>query len=131
MAQAAHSVEQLWAAFAARDWDAAARWLAPDVVVRWPQSAESFVGRDPFIAMNRSHPAPNWRIDKVEIMVASGPDVAARVVVATDEAIDVCLGYYRVNESGIVVSALEYWTEHRSKETPAWRAKWTTRLPPF
>ncbi|MEO6715519.1 MAG: nuclear transport factor 2 family protein [Mycobacteriales bacterium] len=120
-------VRRLWESFRAHDWALASEQLAPAAVVMWPQSGEAFVGRDNVIAMNRAHPAPNWRIEQIEILVASGGRVAARVVVPTDDSVDVCLGFYTV-EAGVIAMAVEYWTEHRSMPTPAWREQWTTPI---
>jgi len=130
MARAEEAVRRLWTAFAAHDWEAAAASLAEDFVCEWPQTGERFVGRANFLAMNRNHPAPNWRIDRVEVLPIPPDRAVARVIVPTDLAVDVCLGLYRVDGDGLLLRATEYWTEHRHVPTPDWRAPWTDPASP-
>jgi ketosteroid isomerase-like protein len=120
---AATPVRKLWESIEARAWEAAGRRLADDFVCDWPQTGERFRGRDNFLAMNQAHPAPNWHI-VVRRLIASGTQAAAEVVVTTDEAVDVCLGFYEVRD-GRISHDVEYWTEHASQPTPSWRADWT------
>ncbi|MEO6713001.1 MAG: hypothetical protein ABIM89_06185 [Mycobacteriales bacterium] len=79
------------------------------------------------ISMNRDNPAPNWRIDSIEFFAEQDSAVAARVVVPTDDSVDVCLGFYEVNPDGVIIEATEYGNEHASRPTPDWRAQWTCR----
>lgn len=119
-------VTRLWSRFEARDWEGAAAELADDFVAEWPQTGERFRGPANFIAMNRAHPAPNWHIS-VSRVVAQGDEIAAEVVVTTDEGVDFCLGFYELCE-GKIRRATEYWTERAPATTPAWRAEWTERM---
>jgi hypothetical protein len=121
-------VRRVWESFEARDWDRAADCLADEFVCEWPQTGERFRGRENFIAMNRAHPAPNWHL-QVRRLVAEQSTVAAEVVVVSDNAVDMCLGFYDVS-GGQVVHAVEYWVERADKPTPAWRAAFTERVDP-
>ena len=60
-------------------------------------------------------------------LIASGTQAAVQVVVTTDEAVDVCLGFYEVRD-GQISDGVEYWTKHVSQPTPSWRAKWTEQM---
>ena len=123
---AATPVRELWESIEARAWEAAGRRLADDFVCDWPQTGERFRGRDNFLAMNQAHPAPDWHI-VVRRLIATETQAAAEVVVTTDEAVDVCLGFYEVRD-GRISHGVEYWTEHVSQPTPSWRADWTERM---
>jgi hypothetical protein len=123
---AATAVRELWELFEAREWEAAGERLAADFVCDWPQTGERFRGRDNFLAMNQAHPAPNWHI-VVRRLIADETEAAAEVVVSSDGTVDVCLGFYEVR-NGEIQSGTEYWTEHGSRPTPAWRAEWTERM---
>lgn len=65
-------------AMQARDWEAAATWLAPAITVWWPATAERFNG-ERFLAMQRAYPE-GWRIEVVELM-ADGTQAAGRIAV--------------------------------------------------
>jgi SnoaL-like domain len=123
---AATPVRELWELFEARAWETAGRRLADDFVCEWPNTGERFRGRDNFLAMNQAHPAPNWHI-VIRRLVASGTQAAAEVIVTTDEAVDVCLGFYQVR-GGQISYGVEYWTEIADQPTPSWRAEWTERM---
>ena len=73
----AEPVRLLWERMEARDWDAVAEQLHPDVVVDWPNTAERFRGRDKFVGMNRAYPE-GWHINVLRIV--DGGDVVASEV---------------------------------------------------
>jgi ketosteroid isomerase-like protein len=123
---AATPVRELWELFEARAWEQAGERLADDFVCDWPQTGERFRGRENFLAMNQAHPAPNWHI-VVRRLISSGTEAAAEVVVTTDDGVEVCLGFYETRD-GQIRRGVEYWTEHASQPTPAWRAGWTERM---
>ncbi|HYU56624.1 MAG TPA: nuclear transport factor 2 family protein [Actinomycetota bacterium] len=127
MTEPGEVVRGVWERFEARDWDEAADLLAEDLVIDWPNTGERFRGRDNFIAMNRNHPAADWHI-QVRRIVASGPDVAAEVLVPHADGLDACLGFYEVAD-GRITTGREYWVEIRPQSIPDWRAAWTEPIP--
>jgi len=120
---AVRAVRRLWVSFEARAWEAAGAVLADTFVCEWPQTGERFRGRDNYLAMNRAHPAPNWHI-AITRLVGDATTAAAEVVVTSDNAVDICLAFYRVR-AGLIEDAVEYWTEPGVKQTPRWRAEFT------
>jgi hypothetical protein len=122
---AVRAVRRLWVSFEARAWEAAGAVLADTFVCEWPQTGERFRGRDNYLAMNRAHPAPDWHI-AITRLVGDPTTAAAEVVVTSDNAVDICLAFYRVR-AGLIEDAVEYWTEPGVKETPQWRAEFTER----
>lgn len=121
-------VARLWRSFSEHDWAAARAVLADSFVCDWPQTGERFPDAESFIAMNRAHPAPNWRIEDIDVLQGTDGRASARVTVPTDTGIDVCLGWY-VSSAHRLTGAVEYWTEHAGRPIPIWRASWATRIP--
>lgn len=121
-------VRYLWQGFADHDWTAARAVLDDRFACDWPQTGERFGSADSFIAMNRAHPAPGWRIRRIDVLEAVRGEAAARVVVPTERSVDVCLGFY-TSAGGLLTGAVEYWTEHADAPSPEWRAQWTGRMP--
>jgi hypothetical protein len=120
-----HPVRQLWESFEAREWSTAGDVLADDFVCDWPQTGERFRGPSNYLAMNRAHPAPNWHITIVRL-VDGGDIAAAEVRVTSDDAVDICLGFYEVRDKRVAY-AVEYWTTPGAVPTPEWRAPLTER----
>jgi ketosteroid isomerase-like protein len=121
-------VHRLWRLFEERRWEEAGEQLHEDLVAEWPNVGHRFRGREHFLAMNRAHPAQNWHID-VRRVVAGGDQVAAEVVVTSDDAVDVCLGFYELRD-GRILRATEYWVERTAQPIPQWRAAWTEPMDP-
>jgi hypothetical protein len=121
--EAASVVRDLWRLIQQRDWHGAGQRLSEDIVVDWPQTRERFRGRDNFIAMNRAHPAPNWRIEILNILALDSA-VAVELRVPDDETVHFCVGFYRVD--GDAISHIrEFWIEEKPQEPPIWRRQWT------
>ncbi len=124
---ATDDVERFWRLMEAREWPAARALLAPEFVADWPQSNERFPSADAFMAMNEAHPAPNWHLISIKVQ-ATDDDIVAEVLLTSDDAADLCGGFYRVR-GGLIRRAREYWIERQIKPTPAWRAAWTEAIP--
>lgn len=61
-------VEQFIANLEARDWDAWAALMHPDVVYELPQSRERITGRDRYLQFNREYPG-DWHL-RPKVMIA-------------------------------------------------------------
>jgi ketosteroid isomerase-like protein len=116
-------VRRFWELMEARDWDAAGKTLAKDVVVDWPHTGERIRGRENLIELNRSYPEP-WSI-AVRRIVADDV-VAAEVAISHSDGVSHCSGFYELRK-GRIARATEYWVEAGTDEPPAWRAKWVER----
>jgi hypothetical protein len=110
----------LWQLFEAEAWDDARRLLDPRFVARWPQSGECFRGADDFIAVNRAHPAPGWRL-VVHAHVETARASALQLSLEHAEGVDDGACFY-VLRRGRIVAATELWAERTP--APAWRATW-------
>jgi hypothetical protein len=115
----------LWRLFQAGAWDDARALLAPDVVVRWPQSGECFRGADDYLAVNRSHPAPGWELTVHRLVDGPGGS-AVQVTLEHAEGVDHGACFYVVSR-GRIVEGTELWAERT--EAPAWRAEWNSPEP--
>jgi ketosteroid isomerase-like protein len=110
-------VRRFFESMQARDWEAAAACLAPDIEVWWPASGERFVGRD-FLAVQRAYPE-GWQITVASVL-ASGEQVAARVQVDLAPDRFWCAGFYTVRD-GVITDGVEHWVTEGADEIPAWR----------
>jgi SnoaL-like domain len=119
MPPVSNPVRQLWEHMEARRWAEATAQLAPDCVIEWPQTGERFVGRVAFMEMNQAHPAPNWHVREVKT-ICDESGVACEAVVMSEDGIDVCLGFYDVDE-GTIRAGTEYWIRQREQKRPTWR----------
>jgi ketosteroid isomerase-like protein len=113
------TVAAWWARVEARDWPAAAELLAADLVVTWPVTAERFVGRDNFMAVQREYPE-GWSI-RVREILADGPRVVSHVDVPhVDLGLSHAVSLWTVHH-GRITDAVEYWTSPATEVPPAWR----------
>lgn len=121
----AEPVRLLWERMEARDWDAVAEQLHPDVVVDWPNTAERMRGRDNYLAVQREYPE-GWHIEVLRI-VDGGNHVVSEVRVDHErKRFFVCSFFELAGER--IVRAVEYWSEGEPLQPPAWRAPWTEPL---
>ncbi|MES1239795.1 MAG: nuclear transport factor 2 family protein [Chloroflexota bacterium] len=110
----------LWCLFEAGAWDEARGLLHPDFVAHWPQSGERFRGPDNYLAVNREHPAPGWKLHVHRLV--EGPGTAAvHVTLDHAEGVDHGACFYVVSR-GRIREATELWAER--SPAPAWRASW-------
>ncbi len=79
--------------------------------------------------MNQAHPAPNWRVETMDVIQGTDGRACARVVVHTNSGVDACLGCY-TSTGHLLSHAIEYWTEHAQVPTPEWRRAWSARSEP-
>jgi hypothetical protein len=110
----------LWRLFEAGAWNDATALLDPGFVAHWPQSGECFRGPDNFIAVNRAHPAPGWRL-VVHAHVETARASALQLTLEHAEGVDDGACFYVVSR-GRIVAATELWAERAP--APAWRATW-------
>jgi hypothetical protein len=110
---------QLWRAFEARDWNAAAALLHDDFVAEWPVSNERFVGREAFIGVNRAYPG-DWHIT-IERVVADGNVVVTQVRVDIEPDSYYALSFFDLKD-GLIAKAVDWWPE--PYDPPDWRKGW-------
>ena len=72
--------------------------------------------------MNRSHPAPNWRIE-LRRTIVEGDVVVCEVRVPADDGVSFCAAFYEVRD-GRVRRGTEYWVDEDPAAAPEWRAQW-------
>jgi ketosteroid isomerase-like protein len=118
-------VRLLWERLEARDWDAVAEQLHPDVVVDWPNTAERYRGRGDFLGMQQEYPE-GWHIEVLRI-VDGGDTVVSEVRVDQEGERFFATSFFELEE-GRIVRAVEYWSGGAPELPPAWRAKWTEPL---
>ena len=121
-------VRAYWERTAERDWDAVRALLHPELVVEWPVSGERFVGREPFVAMNRTY-QEGWRVD-VRVVLAQGDTVFSEVVVPHVEVGTVAALSVWTVDGEVITAAREYWTDLGRQEPPQWRAEFVSGYDP-
>jgi hypothetical protein len=109
----------------ARDWDAVAEQLHPDVVVDWPNTAERYRGRENYLGMQQEYPE-GWHIHVLRI-VDDDDTVVSEVRVDQDGKRFFAASIFELEDERIV-RAVEYWSEGEPQPPPAWRARWTEPL---
>jgi ketosteroid isomerase-like protein len=108
----------------ARDWDGTAALLAPDLVVEWVVTGETFRGPENFVAVQREYPE-GWNIEVLTV-VSEGTTVVSEIEVP-QEGVGIFRGvsFWRVEE-GLVVEGREYWSSPASEDRPVWRAQYSS-----
>ncbi len=109
----------------ARDWEAVAAQLDPDVVVDWPNTGERMRGRDNYLAVQREYPE-GWHIEVLRI-VDDGDTVVSEVRVDQAGKRFFVASFFELADERIV-RAVEYWSDGEPAPAPAWRAPWTEPL---
>ncbi len=123
--ESARVVTAFWEAMQINDFSAAARLLAPDFTLEWPQSGERIRGPANFAAINTHYPsAGRWQFT-VQRMIAQGSDVVTDVTV-TDGVIVARAITFSTVRAGLITRQVEYWPD--PFEAPAWRAAWVERM---
>ena len=120
-------VRAYWELMHARDWAGLRSVLAPDVVVEWTASNEQFVGPDDVIGVNKEYP-DGWSI-RVRNIVAEGDTVASDVEVPMEGVGVFRVAAFATVRDGLIVSSTEYWIGVGAEEPPAWRGKYSRRIP--
>lgn len=114
-------VRAYWAAAEARDWDAFAATLSPDVVYRVPQTREVVRGREAYLRFNREFPG-DWHLTLDRVLVdGSGAMSRATVTVGGESMTGLCL--FEMDGEGRIESVEDWWPE--PYERPADRAHLT------
>ncbi|HXV34586.1 MAG TPA: nuclear transport factor 2 family protein [Gaiellaceae bacterium] len=121
----AEPVRLLWERMEARDWNAAAEQLHPDVVVDWPNTAERYRGREDYLGMQQAYPE-GWHIEVLRI-VDGGDTVVSEVRVDQGDERFFAVSFFEL-AGGRIVRAVEYWSSGEPEPPPAWRATWTEPL---
>jgi ketosteroid isomerase-like protein len=121
----AEPVRLLWERMEARDWDAVAAQLHPDVVVDWPNTAERMRGRDNYLAVQRAYPE-GWHIEVLRIL-HGGDTVVSEVRVDQDDKRFFAVSFFELAD-GKIIRAVEYWSDGEPEPAPEWRAQWMEPL---
>ena len=114
-------VRGFWDAMRVNDFDAAAhRWMSPDYVGLWPQTAEVIRGPESYARVNNAFPGKgDWKFDEMSLL-ADGPRVVTdmRISNATLEVSIRCITFHDIAD-GQIVRQTEFWPD--SYPVPAWR----------
>jgi hypothetical protein len=120
-------VRAYWADMGSNDFARAARWLAQDFVLYWPQSQEIIRGRANFAALNAAYPASGrWRF-AIAHLTGDG-DTAASDVEVTDGTVVARAITFHWIRGGLIAKQVEYWPD--AFEAPEWRRRWVERGAP-
>jgi hypothetical protein len=141
-------IERYAQAHAAQDWAAVSEMTAADLVVTYPQSGETFRGRDDYVSMLATYPGhlesnadltiTTLRSPKESVHVMTSP-IAAPTITLTEAGNDFIIeGIVKYPDGGIynIVGIIELGAGRVVRETwyfaapfepPAWRASYTER----
>ena len=114
-------VRGFWQAMRDNDFTATAhRWLAPDYLGLWPQTAEVIRGPEGYARVNNAFPGKgHWRFEEIALL-ADGCRVVTdmRITNAPLEIAVRCLTFHEIQDHQIVRQT-EFWPD--SYPVPAWR----------
>ncbi|MBM7808942.1 ketosteroid isomerase-like protein [Geodermatophilus bullaregiensis] len=113
-------VRDLYEHFQARDWDAAAALLHPDVRLRMPATDERFAGREQVMAFQRDYPEP-WGELRVLRVLSDGAVTAAENEIVGPGEVFRCAAFWTVRD-GLLHDGVEYWVTVGGDQPPPARA---------
>jgi hypothetical protein len=118
------TLQVFWKTIQTNDFAQTSLLLAEAYVLRYPQSGETFRGREAFVRLNTEYPANGlWRFS-VNRLVADENSVVSDVDV-TDGVVSARVLTFSTVENGLITEQLEFWPE--PFEIPEWRRGWTKR----
>ena len=108
-----------WQAVLAQDADGMRAFLAPDAVVRWPNTRERFTAEE-FIRVNCAYPGA-WKGGLERVEYAGDVAICVVLVQSTDDAQSLhAVSFLRLHGDRIV-QIDEYWSD--DGPVPPWRTK--------
>lgn len=113
----ARAVRAMWAAFQARDWDAARALMHDGLQARWWTSGERFDGADAFVAVQRAYPE-GWTIRLLEVSRLEDGRVMSLVRVDQPPQAFFATSLFVVDD-GRILRIDEYWAT--AEAPPEWR----------
>lgn len=102
------AVTAYWQAANARDWDAFARLIHPDVVYEVPQTRERIHGRRHYVEFNRSYPG-EWAAELTSL-VADEEKAVSKIAFHIDGNDCVGISFFEFQD-GMVSRVVDYWPE--------------------
>jgi hypothetical protein len=106
----------------ARDWDAWARLLHPDVIYEIPQSRERIRGRDRYLTFNQEYPG-DWHL-RTKIIIADEYHGVAWFEWRLDDHADDAMAFFDFTD-GLITRITDFWPE--PYEPPPGRENLTER----
>lgn len=119
MKDAHEVIAAYWSAAQARDWEAFAATLAPNVVYRGPQTREQVRGRDAYVRFNVEGFPGEWHL-VVERIVAEGNQAASWIEFTSNGVTQPGLCFFEMDEGGLIASITDFWPD--PYELPSSRA---------
>ena len=111
-------IQQYWERFSQGKYFQAAALMAPDAVIRWPNTGEAF-SREQFVAVNQNYPG-SWRITLEKLRQTC----ETVITIAKIESLDSSQSFYAVSffavKEGLISEITEYWGENTP--SPSWRS---------
>lgn len=109
MVDHADTVRRYWAAADARDWDAFAATLSPDVVYETPQTRERVTGRAAYVRFNRDYPG-DWHLTITRLVTDDEGAVSETAFdVGGGSMTGIC--FFTFDVDGLVATVRDYWPE--------------------
>ena len=118
------TVEAFWDAMQTNDFAKTSLLLAETYTLKYPQSGETFRGREAFVRLNADYPAHGrWQFT-VHRLFGEDSRVVSDVNV-TDSVVHARVITFSTVEDSLITAQLEFWPE--PFEVPEWRQSWSTR----
>src|SRR5512138_3839162 len=114
------TLERMFAALQARDWDALTADFADDFVQEWPQSGERITGREHCLTIYRNYPGGPPSIEPKRLTGGGDAWTVESLMRYGDKAVHgISVFEFR---DGKVIAERDYWAD--PFEPPAWRSQW-------
>lgn len=109
--------QDFWSRMQTNDWELAAALFAPNFVLTWPLTNETF-NSDGFVSVNAAYPVKGkWRFS-IEHVSGDANRAVTRVIVRDDGMTAEVISFFETGKSGIL-TLVEYWPE--PYDAPEWR----------
>ncbi len=109
MSDHAATIRRYWEAAEARDWDAFAAVLSPDVVYEMAQTRERVVGRDAYLRFNQDYPG-DWHIDLRQVVADEAGGASRLDFTVGDESMP-GITFFGFDDDGRIATVHDFWPE--------------------
>ncbi len=103
-------LERFFALLEARDWDAWAELLHPDVVYEVRQTRERARGREAYLRFNREFPG-EWHLRPLRVVAEGDQGFVWFACRGAGPGEDDALAFFRFDPDGLVTEVVDFWPE--------------------
>jgi hypothetical protein len=103
------TIRRYWESAEARDWDAFAAVLSPDVVYDVVQTRERVTGRDNYLRFNQDYPG-DWHLSIHRVVADEGGGASWLDFTVGDESMP-GISFFTFDDNGLIAAVEDFWPE--------------------